>query len=91
MRVALIGATGNTGTAVLRALKDTPEVTEIIGVARRLPDPDTEPYADCLWESVDIGASTDTPEAGEEVIAELAELFDGCDAVIHLALSLIHI
>lgn len=85
MRVAVIGATGNTGTAVLRALKDTPEVTEIIGVARRLPDPETEPYTDCRWESVDIGASTDTPERGEEVIGELTELFDGCDAVIHLA------
>lgn len=85
MRVAVIGATGNAGTAVLRALKDTPEITEIIGVARRLPDPEIEPYAGCRFESVDIAAATTSDEAAEEVVAELAEIFRGVDAVIHLA------
>ncbi len=81
MRVAVIGATGNAGTAVLRALHETTEVTEIIGVARRLPDATAEPYADCRWESVDIAAASTT----HDVVAELTELFDGVDAVIHLA------
>lgn len=81
MRVAVIGATGNAGTAVLRALQDTPEITEIIGVARRLPDTATEPYADCRWESVDVAAASTTGD----VVAELTELVEGVDAVIHLA------
>ena len=38
MRVVVIGATGNVGTAVLRALRDEDAVDEIVGVARRWPD-----------------------------------------------------
>jgi nucleoside-diphosphate-sugar epimerase len=37
MRVVVIGATGNAGTALLRALVDEPAVHEIVGVARRRP------------------------------------------------------
>lgn len=85
MKVAVIGATGNTGTAVLHALHDTPEVSEILGIARRLPAPDVAPYHNCRWASVDIGAASDTPAAGEEVISELAGLFTDYDTVIHLA------
>lgn len=81
MRVVVVGATGNAGTAVLRALQDTPEVTDIVGIARRLPDPDTAPYAGCTWESVDIAAASDA----EDAITDLAEIFRGADAVIHLA------
>lgn len=81
MRVVVIGATGNAGTAVLRALKDTPEVTEIIGVARRLPDTTVEPYSGCRWESVDVAAAS----TAEDVATELGEIFRGVDAVIHLA------
>lgn len=81
MKVTVIGATGNAGTAVLRALKETPEVTEITGIARRLPDLTVEPYVDCRWESVDIGAAS----TAEDSIAQLTEILRGQDAVIHLA------
>lgn len=77
MRIVVIGATGNVGTAVLRALQDTPEVTTITGVARRLPDTTAEPYADCEWATVDIGA--------EDAPTQLAQVLKGADAVIHLA------
>lgn len=81
MRVAVIGATGNAGTAVLRVLHDTPEVKEIVGVARRLPDTAVEPYAGCHWQSLDV-ADSENPEATQ---AALVELLRGMDAVIHLA------
>lgn len=81
MRVAVIGATGNAGTAILRVLGQTPDISEIIGVARRLPDHESEPYRGCRWESVDIAAAS----TARDVVAELTELFRGVDAVIHLA------
>src|SRR3954468_5857896 len=37
MRVVVIGATGNVGTALLRALADEEAVTEIVGVPRGRP------------------------------------------------------
>lgn len=81
MRVAVVGATGNAGTAVLRALHRHSEVTEIVGIARRLPDQQIEPYNHCEWRSIDIAAATNEADA----IADLTEAFRGCDAVIHLA------
>src|SRR5918999_179708 len=35
MRVVVVGATGNVGTSVLRALADDPEVESVLGLARR--------------------------------------------------------
>jgi UDP-glucose 4-epimerase len=81
MRVAVVGATGNAGTAVLRALGETPEVESVLGIARRLPDTTVEPYAGCDWASIDIAASTTEAEAA----SQLEEAFAGVDAVIHLA------
>ncbi|WP_235350922.1 hypothetical protein [Brevibacterium sp. UCMA 11752] len=37
MRVAVTGATGNVGTAILKVLAQTPEVTSVVGIARRMP------------------------------------------------------
>ncbi len=37
MKVVVVGATGNIGTAVVRALAADPAVGEIVGVARRVP------------------------------------------------------
>ncbi|MBD0292898.1 MAG: NAD-dependent epimerase/dehydratase family protein [Jiangellaceae bacterium] len=37
MKVVVFGATGNVGTSVVEALAHEPEVTEIVGVARRTP------------------------------------------------------
>lgn len=81
MRIALVGATGNAGTAVLRALHRHPEITEVLGIARRLPDQELEPYDQCEWKSIDIAAASTESTA----VAELTDAFRGCDAVIHLA------
>lgn len=63
---------------MLRALHGDAEFTSVLGIARRPPVTDTEPYASTEWEGVDIAE-------GEHVIDRLAELFAGADAVIHLA------
>ncbi len=81
MRVAVVGATGNVGTAVLRALADTPEVASVIGVARRMPDTDVAPYSGCDWAAIDIAAAASEGEA----LRLLRDAFAGVDAVIHLA------
>ncbi|PSR63380.1 hypothetical protein C8259_11900 [Nocardia nova] len=41
MRVAITGASGNVGTALLRALPDA----EVVAIARRPSPTDREPYA----------------------------------------------
>ena len=81
MRVAVIGATGNVGTAVLSALHRRPEVTSVLGIARRLPETSAQPYRGAEWAVVDIGAAT----TAEESIEQLAGALRGADAVIHLA------
>jgi nucleoside-diphosphate-sugar epimerase len=70
MRVVVVGATGNVGTSVLRSLADEPAVTEIVGVARRLPG--------MAW------PKTRFVEA-DIVKDDLVSLFRGADAVVHLA------
>ncbi|MBO0608909.1 NAD-dependent epimerase/dehydratase family protein [Myceligenerans salitolerans] len=81
MRVVVVGATGNVGTALLRALHREPRVTSVLGMARRLPDRDAAPYRHAEWAPVDIAAEN----TDEAVIAALAEKFRGADAVVHLA------
>jgi nucleoside-diphosphate-sugar epimerase len=75
MRVVIVGATGNAGTALLRRLRSEPGV-EIVGVARRLPPPE-EPYDRVDWRSCDVG--------GPGAAGTLAGIFAGADAVVHLA------
>ncbi|KQO61229.1 NAD-dependent epimerase/dehydratase family protein [Curtobacterium sp. Leaf261] len=79
MRIAVVGATGNVGTAVLRRLHAEPDV-QVVGIARRIPDRSVLPYDGVEWHSVDIGL----PAAADA----LTRLFDGVDAVIHLAWAL---
>ena len=70
MRVVVTGASGNVGTSVLEALGAEPQVREIVGIARRLPEvamPKVE------WVAADV------------VEDALEPIFDGADAVIHLA------
>ncbi|MCU1404821.1 MAG: epimerase [Glaciihabitans sp.] len=80
MRIVVVGATGNVGTAVLRRLQAAEEVTEIVGFARRTPDVSAEPYAGVSWYPLDIGETTAVPT--------MTRLFAGADAVIHLGWAL---
>lgn len=70
MRVVVIGATGNVGTSVLRALSADPGVDEIVALARRHPSRDLE------------GAEFIRADITED---DLAATFAGADAVVHLA------
>ncbi len=74
MRIVIVGASGNLGTALLRQLAGGDD--EVIGVSRRIPSP-TAPYDQVLWRSVDISAAS----ASEQ----LTRVFEGADAVINLA------
>jgi UDP-glucose 4-epimerase len=70
VRVVVVGATGNVGTSLLRALVGREDVDSVLGIARRRPSlelPKTE------WVAADV------------VDADLAPLFRGADAVVHLA------
>ncbi|MGW5473845.1 SDR family oxidoreductase [Streptomyces chartreusis] len=71
-RIVVTGPTGNVGTSVVRLLSEDPEVGSVLGLARRIPDW-SPPKTD--WAAVDLAA-----ERGD-----LAELFAGATAVIHLA------
>ena len=78
MRIVVVGASGNVGTAVLRRLAAEPAVTGIVGVARRPPGPDAGPPYDAAdWESVDIAA--------DDATTRLARVVIGADAVVSLA------
>jgi nucleoside-diphosphate-sugar epimerase len=74
MRVVIVGATGNVGSALVRALAGEPKVSSVLGLARRLPD---WPVEKTSWASVDLRA----PDAE----AELTRHFQDADAVVHLA------
>jgi UDP-glucose 4-epimerase len=76
--VAITGASGNVGTALLRRLTDS-GAAEVRALARRQP-PDVAPYDEVRWHLADLGEV-----ASEQV---LAEFLDGVDAVVHLAWAL---
>ncbi|MEU2723763.1 NAD-dependent epimerase/dehydratase family protein [Streptomyces smyrnaeus] len=72
LRVVVVGATGNVGTSVVRALSEDERVGSVLGLARRscrLSVAKTE------WSCVDIGDRR----------TDLAPHFQGADAVVHLA------
>jgi UDP-glucose 4-epimerase len=71
MRVVVLGASGNVGTALLRALEAEPAVDEVVAAARRPPDRWIS--AKTAWRSVDI------------VTDPLEPVLAGADAVVHLA------
>ncbi|GAB4100580.1 NAD-dependent epimerase/dehydratase family protein [Sinomonas halotolerans] len=76
MRIAIVGASGNVGTALLKRLSAAGG-HELVGVSRRVPDTGAEPYRHAAWHTVDIGA--------EEAPGKLRAAFEGCDAVVDLA------
>src|SRR3954471_6783079 len=80
LTVAVTGASGNLGTALLRRLTAPGSgVAEVRGLARPEP-PDVAPYAGVRWHLTDLGGS------GSEAV--LADFVDGADAVVHLAWAL---
>ncbi len=70
MRVAIVGATGNVGTSVLESLADEHQVQEIVAIARRAPE---RSFPRTRFTAADI------------VSDDLAPIFAGADAVVHLA------
>ena len=70
MRVVITGASGNVGTSVLRKLALHGAVDEIVGIARRLP---YLQMPKTEWVAADI------------VTGDLVSVFEGADAVVHLA------
>ncbi|AGL20111.1 NAD-dependent epimerase/dehydratase family protein [Actinoplanes sp. N902-109] len=76
MRIVIVGATGNAGTALLRRLRNEPGI-DLAGVVRRVPPAGAQPYDAVEWHACDI--------AGPGAEARLTEIFRGADAVVHLA------
>ena len=70
MRVAVTGATGNVGTSLLRALGADDSIEDIVGIARRRPQLS---FPRTRWVCADITRD------------DLAAVFRGADAVVHLA------
>lgn len=70
MRVVVVGATGNVGTSVIKALAGDATITSVLGLARRRPDWQPEKTT---WATADVTTS------------DLAPHFAGADAVVHLA------
>jgi nucleoside-diphosphate-sugar epimerase len=75
VRIAVTGASGNVGTALLTRLGASGE-HQLVGISRRRP-PDSVPYRGVAWHCVDVGS----PSAA----VELRRAFEGADAVVHLA------
>jgi ferritin-like metal-binding protein YciE/nucleoside-diphosphate-sugar epimerase len=70
MKVVVTGATGNVGTSTIKALGESNAIEEIVGLARRKP---TWNPPKTSWVEADI------------LSADIAEIFAGADAVVHLA------
>jgi UDP-glucose 4-epimerase len=72
MRVVVTGATGNVGHATIEALAAAPEITSVLGLARRRPA--------AAWRP----AKTELSVA-DVTSDDLTRCFAGADAVVHLA------
>jgi UDP-glucose 4-epimerase len=70
MKVAITGATGNVGTALVRALADEPAVESIVGIARRMPH---ARFPKTIFVPADVSRD------------DLAAHFAGAACVVHLA------
>src|SRR5437763_2245082 len=70
MRAVVVGATGNLGTSLLEALAGEEAVEEIVAVARRIPQ---RQFPRTTFVAADITRS------------DLVPIFQGADAVVHLA------
>lgn len=70
MKVIVTGATGNVGTSTVQALSESEKIDEVVGLARREP---TWAPLKTSWVEANI------------LSADLAPIFAGADAVVHLA------
>jgi UDP-glucose 4-epimerase len=70
MKVVVTGATGNVGTAVLRAMEADERITEVLGIARRRP---ALRLPKVTWLEADVAH------------ADLRPHMAGADALVHLA------
>jgi UDP-glucose 4-epimerase len=70
VRVVVVGASGNVGTSVLRSLAADPAVDSVLGLCRRVPKSE---FPKVEWRAADV------------VRSPLRPLFQGADAVVHLA------
>jgi UDP-glucose 4-epimerase len=81
MRIAITGASGNAGTALLRNLQgqlaSKPGSLQLAAISRHRPDTSRAPYAGVDWHTLDIGLERDVP------LLEAA--LEGADSVVHLA------
>lgn len=78
MRVVVVGATGNVGSALLRRFAADEDPPELVGVARRVPiGPVAAPFDVPRWVACDVSQPACVPA--------LTEAFTGADAVVHLA------
>lgn len=81
MKIVITGASGNAGTALLRALRDAEDVDHVVGIVRRAPHrTPPAPYDRASWVSVDVGGRSE-----EQIVTVLKAAMDGADAVIHLS------
>lgn len=70
MRIVITGATGNVGSQLLPQLLEAPEVSSVVGLARRLPD---SPDPRVEWHALDVAED------------DLLPVVTGADVVVHLA------
>jgi UDP-glucose 4-epimerase len=75
-RIAVVGASGNVGTALLSRLASAPDVEDLTAIARRVPSA-VPPYDAARWVSCNVAA----PEAQ----STLVETFRGADTIVQLA------
>lgn len=73
-RIAVTGASGNVGTALLRAVADADY--EVVGIARRQASPQ-DVYRHVEWHQLDV--------ADNDAEAKLRNIFRDVDCVVHLA------
>jgi UDP-glucose 4-epimerase len=81
MHIAITGASGNAGTALLRRLQaelsEKPGSFKVTGISRRRPDTGRVPYSGVEWHTLDVGLDSDQPL--------LDAALEGVDSVVHLA------
>lgn len=80
VRIVVTGATGNIGTQVVERLLADPDVTEVVGLARRTPT-DGSGHDGVRWVPFDLTPPPPTAAGEDPLDAVLA----GADAVVHLA------